>query len=106
MEREIALHSRLRHRNIVAFHAHFADRDHVYMVLEYCSRQVVGVGRGLVGGVGLAATGRGLVEEGEAYEWAGLGMLALGLQSQAVWSSVKYSLLREGVSGVEQGAGN
>ncbi|CAO2641441.1 Inactive serine/threonine-protein kinase PLK5 [Lemmus lemmus] len=40
VEREIALHSRLRHRNIVAFHAHFADRDHVYMVLEYCSRQV------------------------------------------------------------------
>ncbi|GAB1295345.1 Serine/threonine-protein kinase PLK [Apodemus speciosus] len=41
VEREIALHSRLRHRNIVAFHAHFADRDHVYMVLEYCSRQVI-----------------------------------------------------------------
>ncbi|XP_041524638.1 inactive serine/threonine-protein kinase PLK5 isoform X3 [Microtus oregoni] len=39
VEREIALHSRLRHRNIVAFHAHFADRDHVYMVLEYCSCQ-------------------------------------------------------------------
>ncbi|KAK2086878.1 hypothetical protein P7K49_032785 [Saguinus oedipus] len=40
VEREIALHSRLRHRNIVAFHGHFADRDHVYMVLEYCSHQV------------------------------------------------------------------
>ncbi|XP_012584880.1 PREDICTED: LOW QUALITY PROTEIN: inactive serine/threonine-protein kinase PLK5 [Condylura cristata] len=39
VEREIALHSCLRHRNIVAFHGHFADRDHVYMVLEYCSRQ-------------------------------------------------------------------
>ncbi|XP_011819499.1 PREDICTED: inactive serine/threonine-protein kinase PLK5 [Colobus angolensis palliatus] len=39
VEREIALHSRLRHRNIVAFHGHFADCDHVYMVLEYCSRQ-------------------------------------------------------------------
>nr|XP_031529743.1 inactive serine/threonine-protein kinase PLK5 [Vicugna pacos] len=39
VEREIALHSRLRHRNIVAFHGHFADRDHVYMVLEYCSHQ-------------------------------------------------------------------
>ncbi|XP_011928301.1 PREDICTED: inactive serine/threonine-protein kinase PLK5 isoform X2 [Cercocebus atys] len=39
VDREIALHSRLRHRNIVAFHGHFADRDHVYMVLEYCSRQ-------------------------------------------------------------------
>lgn len=49
VDREIALHSRLRHRNIVAFHAHFADRDHVYMVLEYCSRQVA---VGLVGGAG------------------------------------------------------
>ncbi|XP_017369899.1 LOW QUALITY PROTEIN: inactive serine/threonine-protein kinase PLK5 [Cebus imitator] len=39
VEREIALHSHLRHRNIVAFHGHFADHDHVYMVLEYCSRQ-------------------------------------------------------------------
>ncbi|XP_070269966.1 inactive serine/threonine-protein kinase PLK5 isoform X3 [Myotis yumanensis] len=39
VEREIALHSCLRHRNIVAFHGHFADRDHVYMVLEYCSRK-------------------------------------------------------------------
>ncbi|XP_046300248.1 LOW QUALITY PROTEIN: inactive serine/threonine-protein kinase PLK5 [Marmota monax] len=39
VEREIALHSRLRHHNIVAFHGHFTDRDHVYMVLEYCSRQ-------------------------------------------------------------------
>ncbi|XP_032991285.1 inactive serine/threonine-protein kinase PLK5 isoform X2 [Rhinolophus ferrumequinum] len=39
VEREVALHSRLRHRNIVAFHGHFADRDHVYMLLEYCSRQ-------------------------------------------------------------------
>ncbi|XP_023572933.1 inactive serine/threonine-protein kinase PLK5 isoform X3 [Octodon degus] len=39
VEREIALHSSLRHRNIVAFHGHFADRDHVYMVLEYCGRQ-------------------------------------------------------------------
>ncbi|KAM5188633.1 inactive serine/threonine-protein kinase PLK5 isoform 2-T2 [Callospermophilus lateralis] len=39
VEREIALHSHLRHHNIVAFHGHFADRDHVYMVLEYCSRQ-------------------------------------------------------------------
>lgn len=40
VEREIALHSGLRHRNIVALHGHFADRDHVYMVLEYCGRQV------------------------------------------------------------------
>uniref|UniRef100_A0A8C8Z524 Protein kinase domain-containing protein n=1 Tax=Prolemur simus TaxID=1328070 RepID=A0A8C8Z524_PROSS len=39
VEREIALHSRLRHPNIVAFHGHFTDCDHVYMVLEYCSHQ-------------------------------------------------------------------
>nr|XP_045719868.1 inactive serine/threonine-protein kinase PLK5 [Mirounga angustirostris] len=39
VEREIALHSCLEHRNIVALHGHFADREHVYMVLEYCSRQ-------------------------------------------------------------------
>ncbi|KAB1259083.1 Inactive serine/threonine-protein kinase PLK5 [Camelus dromedarius] len=45
VEREIALHSRLRHRNIVAFHGHFADHDHVYMVLEYCSRQLTCVSR-------------------------------------------------------------
>lgn len=38
VEREIALHSRLRHRNIVAFHGLFAD--HVYVVVEFCSRQV------------------------------------------------------------------
>lgn len=56
VEREIALHSRLRHRNIVAFHAHFADRDHVYMVLEYCSRQVP-AGRG--GAPGGGAPGGG-----------------------------------------------
>ncbi|KAI5930894.1 Serine/threonine-protein kinase PLK2 [Manis javanica] len=37
VEREIALHSRLRHRNIVAFHGLFAD--HVYVVVEFCSRQ-------------------------------------------------------------------
>ncbi|XP_040846143.1 inactive serine/threonine-protein kinase PLK5 [Ochotona curzoniae] len=39
VEREIALHSSLRHRHIVALHGHFADSDHVYLVLEYCSRQ-------------------------------------------------------------------
>lgn len=40
VDREIALHSHLEHRNIVALHGYFADREHVYMVLEYCSRQV------------------------------------------------------------------
>lgn len=44
VDREIALHSRLKHRNIVALHGHFADRENVYMVLEYCSRQVRGMG--------------------------------------------------------------
>ncbi|XP_045847534.1 inactive serine/threonine-protein kinase PLK5 isoform X11 [Meles meles] len=39
VEREIALHSRLKHRNIVALHGHFADREHVYLVLEYCGHQ-------------------------------------------------------------------
>uniref|UniRef100_A0A452RI01 Protein kinase domain-containing protein n=1 Tax=Ursus americanus TaxID=9643 RepID=A0A452RI01_URSAM len=39
VDREIALHSHLEHRNIVALHGYFADREHVYMVLEYCSRQ-------------------------------------------------------------------
>lgn len=38
VECKIALHSRLRHRNIVAFYRHFAD--HVYVVVEFCSRQV------------------------------------------------------------------
>lgn len=60
MEREIALHSRLCHRNIVAFHTHFADRDHVYMVLEYCSRQVAAGGAMAVGGAcGLLVGGAG-----------------------------------------------
>lgn len=40
VEQEVALHSCLRHRNIVAFHGHFADRDHMYILLEYCSHQV------------------------------------------------------------------
>uniref|UniRef100_F7E2A6 Serine/threonine-protein kinase PLK n=1 Tax=Ornithorhynchus anatinus TaxID=9258 RepID=F7E2A6_ORNAN len=39
VEREIELHSCLRHRNVVGFHRHFADHDHIYMVLEYCSRK-------------------------------------------------------------------
>lgn len=46
VEREIALHSSLRHRHIVALHGHFADSDHVYLVLEYCSHQVPGAGQG------------------------------------------------------------
>lgn len=40
VERERELHSRLRHRHIVRLHGHFADRSHVYLLLEYCSRRV------------------------------------------------------------------
>ncbi|XP_043831485.1 inactive serine/threonine-protein kinase PLK5 isoform X2 [Dromiciops gliroides] len=39
VEREIELHSQLRHRNVVGFHGHFADQDNVYLVLEHCSRK-------------------------------------------------------------------
>ncbi|XP_066492671.1 inactive serine/threonine-protein kinase PLK5-like isoform X2 [Tiliqua scincoides] len=39
VEREIELHSQLKHRNVVGFHRHFADQDNIYMVLEYCSRK-------------------------------------------------------------------
>ncbi|XP_053156495.1 serine/threonine-protein kinase PLK2-like isoform X4 [Hemicordylus capensis] len=39
VEREIELHSKLKHRNVVGFHRHFADRENIYMVLEYCSRK-------------------------------------------------------------------
>ncbi|XP_042333714.1 inactive serine/threonine-protein kinase PLK5-like [Sceloporus undulatus] len=39
VQREIELHSRLRHRHVVGFHRHFADQENIYMVLEYCSRK-------------------------------------------------------------------
>ncbi|XP_064325936.1 inactive serine/threonine-protein kinase PLK5 isoform X1 [Phalacrocorax carbo] len=39
VEREQELHGRLRHRHIVRLHGHFADRSHVYLLLEYCSRR-------------------------------------------------------------------
>ncbi|XP_074020013.1 inactive serine/threonine-protein kinase PLK5-like [Numenius arquata] len=38
VERERELLGRLRHRHIVRLHGHFADRGHVYLLLEYCSR--------------------------------------------------------------------
>ncbi|XP_030365615.1 inactive serine/threonine-protein kinase PLK5-like [Strigops habroptila] len=39
VEREQELHGRLHHRHIVCLHGHFADRHHVYLLLEYCSRR-------------------------------------------------------------------
>ncbi|XP_032076645.1 inactive serine/threonine-protein kinase PLK5-like [Thamnophis elegans] len=39
VQREIELHSRLHHRNIVGFRRHFADQENIYLVLEYCSRK-------------------------------------------------------------------
>uniref|UniRef100_A0A8C3RZK5 Polo kinase n=1 Tax=Chelydra serpentina TaxID=8475 RepID=A0A8C3RZK5_CHESE len=39
VEREIELHCHLSHRHVVGFHRHFADRDNIYMILEYCSRK-------------------------------------------------------------------
>ena len=40
MERELELHRCLRHRHVVRLHGHFADRSHVYLLLEYCGRGV------------------------------------------------------------------
>uniref|UniRef100_A0A8C0G9C1 Serine/threonine-protein kinase PLK n=1 Tax=Chelonoidis abingdonii TaxID=106734 RepID=A0A8C0G9C1_CHEAB len=39
VEREIELHSHLSHQHVVGFHRHFADRDNIYMILEYCSHK-------------------------------------------------------------------
>ncbi|XP_073451644.1 serine/threonine-protein kinase PLK2-like isoform X1 [Aquarana catesbeiana] len=36
VEKEIELHSQLKHRNIVRFYHHFQDQKYVYLVLEYC----------------------------------------------------------------------
>ncbi|KAJ7412204.1 inactive serine/threonine-protein kinase PLK5-like protein [Willisornis vidua] len=38
VEREQELHSHLSHRHIVRLHGHFADRSHLYLLLELCSR--------------------------------------------------------------------
>ena len=37
LQREVEVHSRLRHPNIVQFYAYFHDEDNVYMLLEYCN---------------------------------------------------------------------
>ncbi|KAM4807840.1 inactive serine/threonine-protein kinase PLK5 [Rhinophrynus dorsalis] len=36
VEKEIELHSKLKHKNIVRFYHHFQDQKYMYMVLEYC----------------------------------------------------------------------
>ncbi|XP_063770363.1 inactive serine/threonine-protein kinase PLK5 isoform X1 [Pseudophryne corroboree] len=36
VEKEIELHSQLKHRNIVRFYHHFQDQKYMYLVLEYC----------------------------------------------------------------------
>lgn len=39
IETEIELHKSLRQRHIVGFHGHFEDDQHVYILLELCSRK-------------------------------------------------------------------
>ncbi|XP_069502759.1 inactive serine/threonine-protein kinase PLK5 [Ambystoma mexicanum] len=41
VEKEIEVHSRLMHKNIVDFHGHFQDEENVYMILEYCSHKTL-----------------------------------------------------------------
>ncbi|KAG9486296.1 hypothetical protein GDO78_006609 [Eleutherodactylus coqui] len=36
VEKEIELHSQLKHRNIVRFYHHFHDQKYMYLVMEYC----------------------------------------------------------------------
>ena len=40
IETEIELHKSLRQRHVVGFHGHFEDDQHVYILLEFCSRKV------------------------------------------------------------------
>lgn len=39
IETEIELHKSLRQRHVVGFHGHFEDEQHVYILLEHCSRK-------------------------------------------------------------------
>lgn len=40
VERERELQGRLCHRHVVRLHGHFADRGHLYLLLELCGRGV------------------------------------------------------------------
>ena len=40
IESEIELHKSLRQRHVVGFYGHFEDDQHVYILLELCSRKV------------------------------------------------------------------
>merc|ERR1712125_218556 len=35
LKREIEIHHRLRHRNVIRLHSYFHDKSRVYLVLEY-----------------------------------------------------------------------
>ncbi|KAM8961047.1 inactive serine/threonine-protein kinase PLK5 [Pelodytes ibericus] len=39
VEKEVELHGRLRHKNIVRFYHHFQDQKYMYMILEYCKHK-------------------------------------------------------------------
>ncbi|XP_031433830.1 serine/threonine-protein kinase PLK2-like [Clupea harengus] len=39
IDKEIELHRALHHKHIVHFYHHFEDKDHIYILLEYCSRR-------------------------------------------------------------------
>ncbi|XP_056372519.1 inactive serine/threonine-protein kinase PLK5 [Hyla sarda] len=41
VEKEIELHSQLKHRNIVRFYHHFQDQKYKYLVMEYCRNKSV-----------------------------------------------------------------
>jgi len=38
LQREVEIHSRCSHPNIVKFMCYLQDKDRVYMVMEYCSK--------------------------------------------------------------------
>ena len=40
MDREISVHSKLNHPNVVNYHTHFEDEENIYIILELCSKKV------------------------------------------------------------------